>query len=398
MGTKELKKIDFLDLIIILAERKKLLLISLPLLAVVAVIISLLLPKVYQARAVIIPPKQQMPSVIGNLLGGLPTNNLLSALNVGTNSDLDLLISILESRRLTNAAIEHFNLVTYWGFHKKKKYAIEDVEKVFWEHVKIREDGFDNIVIAVEDTSPEMAASMANYFVDLLNEINYDISKEAAQYSRTFFESRLKEVQNQLDNAHKKMADFQIENSYLDLESQLSSTIEALSKLEAQTIAVDMEIDLQTTKFGVSSPIVKELNSKKTSMRRKIKQYYEDGNGDVLIALKKAPEKAIKYTYLYRDVKTQEVLYSYILQLYEQAKFQEINNIPQARVLERAQIPQRKIKPKRSVVCTLIFFIGFVAICGYILSSKWLKVQAMLKTPFYEKLQELKQHLIRANH
>jgi uncharacterized protein involved in exopolysaccharide biosynthesis len=128
-------------------------------------------------------------------------------------------------------------------------------------------------------------------------------------------------------------------------------------------------------------------------MQRKIAQYMEKGNGDIIIALKKSPELGIEYAYLMRDVKIQEALYQFVLQMYEQAKFEEINDTPVVEVLEKAQVPQKKSQPKRSLICILIFFAGLAVNCTYVVAQKWFAVQSAHDTETARKIVQVVRNL-----
>ncbi len=66
---------------------------------------------------------------------------------------------------MAERVIQKFDLVRHYGFGKKNKYFIEDVLKTFWKKVRISEDEYSNIGIAVQDTSATLSAEIANYLV-----------------------------------------------------------------------------------------------------------------------------------------------------------------------------------------------------------------------------------------
>ena len=107
------------------------------------------------------------------------------------------------------------------------------------------------------------------------------------------------------------------------------------------------------------------------------------------MSLSHAPEKAIRYAELKGNAKLQESLYEFVLQLYEQAKITEANNVPAIQVLEYAKSPQKKSRPKRSIICLLFLFGGFAATSTYILLDKWWKIQALNRTAAYLKAKRI---------
>lgn len=381
----EPRKVGLLDLVIILLERKWFFIISMLVFCIAGVGISKVLTKYYTAKAVIMKPAQKLPSGLGSLLGKeLPVSGLLKSMDLG-QAESDFLLSILQSGRLAGKTIDRFNLVHYYGFDKLKKYYIEDVVKTFHKSVKVFENDYGNIEVSVVDTSPAMAANIANFMVCELDTITYQLGKESARNSRIFFEERLAIIKHDLDSASRQFTRFQTENNYIELEQQTKSSIEALAQFEAQKMAIDLEIAQLQSQFGAGNPRVSELQKQKSVIERKINGYMATGGGGLIISLKDVPQKSVQYGYLLRDTKVQESLYEFVLQLYEQAKFSEANNVPSVQVLDWAGPPQKKTRPKRAVICLLFFFVGFALTTTYLVAAKWYGIQKQNDTAFYKK-------------
>ena len=87
------------------------------------------------------------------------------------------------------------------------------------------------------------------------------------------------------------------------------------------------------------------------------------------------------------------MLYAFLLQNFEQAKLSEANNTPTVNVLEYARPPQKKSRPKRAIICLLIFFAGFIVVSMAIFIMKWYEVQSNDKTEAYNKITTLVTYL-----
>jgi uncharacterized protein involved in exopolysaccharide biosynthesis len=382
----EPKKVSLLDLLIILLERKLFFVVSMLVFCAAGVGISLVQTKYFTATAVIMKPAQRIPSGLGSLIGKeLPLSGLLKSVDLG-GADLDNFMSILQSRTLAEKVIDRFNLIHYYGFDKLKKYYIEDVLKQFHRGVKVLENDYGNIEVSAVDTSPAMTADIANFMVLELDTITYHLGKESARNSRIFFEDRLAVIRHDLDSASRQFTKFQTENNYIELEQQTKSSIEALAQFEAQKMGLDLEIAQLQSQFGASNQRVAELQKQKNVIERKIKGYMAAGGGNLIISLTDVPQKSVQYGYLLRDVKIQESLYEFVLQLFEQAKISEANNVPSVQALEFAKPPQKKTRPKRSIICVLFFFFGLAFTSSYLVADKWYGIQKRNGTSFYRKL------------
>lgn len=380
--------ISLLDLVIILLERKWFIISWLAAVSVGSVALVLSMTSYYTATAVILPSKQNSGFPFSSLLGDMPMGGLFKSLDFLNQGDNTRFLSILDSRRLADRVITRFDLVHRYEFHKKKKYYYENLLKEYYKKVTIEEDAYENIRISAIDSNPDFAASMANYIVEQLDSLSYRVSQEAAKGSRVFFEERLALMRQQLDTAHKAFAHFQVVNNFIDLEQQVKSSIEALAGIEAEAMAADIEGEMLTTSYGSNSRIA-EVQKRKSVLKRRVENYMQKGSGSLVLPLKKTPELAIQYAYLYRDVKVQETLYALILQMYEQAKFREANNSPVVTVLERATPPQKRTSPKRMVFCLVMFLAAFTFLGSWVLVSHWYRLQRAAGTETHAKLRRV---------
>lgn len=388
------RRISVLDLLLILLERKKLILVVQLVVSVVSVIGFSLLPKSYTATATILPPSgPSLPASLGSLVDNLPIAGLLQSMDIFPSGNTDHMLSILGSRRLGDKVIERFDLEHRYKFHKQRKWYYETLLKEYYRHLEIEEDNLGNIAVSFTDTSPTTAAEITNYIVAQLDSITYEVSRSSARNSRLFFERRLGEVKQDLDVAHDRFNTFRIEHGYLELETQLKSTIEALAELEAQKMAVDVQVAQVRTKFGNNSNRLKELVRSRAVLSSKIDQYMQKGGGRLVLALDSAPDLGVQYLHLYRDAKVQETLHTMLQQMREQAKFIEMNNTPVVELLEEAKVPQKKRRPKRAILCVLAFSLSFAGVCSYILAGEWLRRQRRQRTEVYEKLRVVAGHL-----
>lgn len=383
-------KINILDLLIILLEKKVVFIVSMLVFCCAGVAISMLMTKYYSATAVIIKPAQKMSPALGSLLGkDIPVSGLLKSMDIFGSNDLDQFLGVLNSRRLAEKTIVQYNLVHHYGYDKSKKYYIEDVVRTFQKSTRIAEDHFGNIEITVTDTSPEIASKIANYMVVQLDSITYALSKESARNSRLFFAERLGIIKADLDSASRAFTNFQIQNNYINLDAQVKSTIETLAGLEAQKIALEMEMEQIKNQFGQNNQRTQELQKNKSVIQKQIKYYMDAGGGNLMVSLKHAPTAATAYGELMRNVKMQETLYEFALQMVEQSKFIEANNTPAVQVLEFAQPPHKKTRPKRAMICMFFFVAGFIITVTGILSLQWLSNQRKMQTNTHKKISYL---------
>jgi uncharacterized protein involved in exopolysaccharide biosynthesis len=159
-----------------------------------------------------------------------------------------------------------------------------------------------------------------------------------------------------------------------------------VAQIEAQKLSVEMEIEQLKSKFSQNNREVQELQEKKTVIEKELQRFMDEGGGTLLLSLKRVPDDASIYAQYYRNVKIQETLYGFVLQMVEQAKFMEANNTPTIQVLEWAKSPQKKMRPKRAFICFFFFVTGLAFTTIGILSLQWFLFQKKNMTPSYKKM------------
>jgi hypothetical protein len=87
-------------------------------------------------------------------------------------------------------------------------------------------------------------------------------------------------------------------------------------------------------------------------------------------SIRKLPLLGVTYADLYRRVKVQEVVYELLTQEYNLAKVQEARDLPAVKVLDSADIPDRKSFPPRLFLGAVSTIVAFTIGIGIVLGSK----------------------------
>jgi tyrosine-protein kinase Etk/Wzc len=84
---------------------------------------------------------------------------------------------------------------------------------------------------------------------------------------------------------------------------------------------------------------------------------------DAEITLDRTPNTSLKYMDAIRDLKYQEGLYDILAKQFEMAKLDEAKDSPLIQVLDKAVAPEKKSKPKRSLIVLLSTLVaGFIGV------------------------------------
>lgn len=132
---------------------------------ILSLIVSLILPKVYTAKVIILAPEALHGGFFGGLIG-----QQLGGFGSKVEITSQTILSLLSSGREKKAVIKKFNVTK--TFRLKKGEESEFLDKI--TNFALNEiEG--KITVEVETHSPELSAAMANFYVKNLKTINENI-------------------------------------------------------------------------------------------------------------------------------------------------------------------------------------------------------------------------------
>ena len=355
-------EINLLDYLLVLVRHKKMILWTCATTFVLACGITLLMPNIFTSTARILPP-QENKSGVSALLGGVSDLAALAGVSLGSSS-ADLYVGMLNSRSVSDAIIDRFDLMNVYD----QEYRVKAYGKLA-DHASISLDKDQGIIsVSVEDEKPQRAADMANAYVDELKKLNVQLNLNNAGRDRQFLESRLKVVKADLKNAEEALKTFQEKNKAIRIEDQATAIIEAISKLKGEIASKEVELGVHLSYQTEQNPEVKALREGIAQLKSQLKKLEESPTGqkvsdDIFIATSEVPDLGIRYARLMREFKVQETIFELLTKQYEVAKINEARNTSSIQVLDKAVPADRKSKPKRSVIVLLATFVaGFLAI------------------------------------
>ncbi len=332
---------------------------------VMSSVISFTLPKTYVSMSSILPPQQAESSSMG-IGSALPEGlNSIARNFMGIISTTNLWIGILQSQTLMNEIIYRFNLKDRYGTE-----TLEDARKVLAKKVNIKRSREDIIFISVEDKDPEIAAELANAFVDELDRKNKSLVTTAGKRVRVFVGKRLHEAKEGLENAEDSLKAFQEKNRAVLLDEQSRGIFNAIGVVKGQLIGKEVELETLRSYQTAHHPQVDILKTEVDELRKWLNELEKGKQGslstvneDIFIPTTRIPNLSLQNARLFRDVKVQETLYEFLTTQHEMARIQEAKDSPIVQVLDIAKIPERHIKPRRKFIVLLSTLMAiFVAV------------------------------------
>lgn len=359
------EEISLLDLLIVLAERRRTILYVTAGFAVIAVIVSLLLPKSYTAMVTLLPPQQNssVGSMLASQLGNLGSMAALAGGSLGLKSPNDMYVAMFRSETVEDAMINDFHLMA--EYHAK---LLSDARKAFEKHSTVDGNGKDGLLhITVQDHDPKRAAEMANTYVAEFHHLSEHLALTEAQQRRMFFEGQLEQAKNKLADAEEALKKTQQTTGLIQLDAQARALIESAAALRAQIAAKEVQIQaMQTYATGQNAQLI-EAQQELESLRAQLSALGgSEDNADSLIVPKgKVPEAGLEYVRRLRDVKYYETIFEILARQFEVAKLDEAKEGAVVQVVDPAIVPDRKSSPKRGLIVIVAtaagLFIGVLA-------------------------------------
>lgn len=350
-------QINLIDLLIVLAKRKRLIIGITMGVAICTAIISLIMSPVYMATTKILPrQKSSDSSDLASHLQMLDQAGVISILSggaLGIKTSNDLYIALLNSRPVLDRIIDMFDLMKLYNSKSR-----DEVRRSLKDKIMAQDDKKSGIItVNIEDKDPKRAADMANAFIEELRVMNKGLSVTEAAQRRLFFEEQLKDEKDSLSKAEEAMKSFQEKTGVVKIDTQATAVIENISHLKAQIAAKEVQIKVMRTYLTSQNPDIQRAEEElKGTVEQLGRLESKNEDGSALVPTGNIPSASTEYVRRMRDLKFNETLYGLLLNQYEAAKLDEARDATVIQVIEKAVPPEKKVKPKRMqmVILTMI--------------------------------------------
>ncbi len=348
---------------------RKVIALSVLVLAVLATVLAFILPVKYEGQATVLPSqKSAMLSMLGTGMSSTVSSlaRQFGSLVGGGEGQIGVgfnYLAILNSRDAMERVVKKFDLMKVYSIGDS---SMDKTIKELRSNSDFELDKFGQVVVKAYDRSPIRAAAMANYFVSILNEINAQLSSEDARNLRIVIENRYLKNVSDLEAAEDSMKAFQQRYGVFSLPDQAKASVQAGAELEAQLMLAQVKLSVLEKQMSVTSPEVQSTTQQIDALTKKINELKtgqtQGSRGDfgVFVPFKQMPGKMMMYLDLYRDVEIQSRLLEYVYPMYEQAKLEEAKETPTVLVLDRAVPPEKKAYPLRALIVLSGAFLGLV--------------------------------------
>ncbi|HEY0760294.1 MAG TPA: Wzz/FepE/Etk N-terminal domain-containing protein [Acidisarcina sp.] len=366
------KDVSLLDLLILLAARRRFILLFTLAIALLSLAIALLLPRSYTATAVILPPQgSSAGSAVMSQLGALGAAGALAGSSLGVKNPNDMYVAMFRSRSVESAMVMRFGLVA--EYHTR---LVSDAVKAFDSRSTVISGTKDNLIsISVRDKDPRRAAELANGYVDEYRAFSSTLAITEAAQRRLFFEQQLQQAKDNLATAEEALKKTEQTTGVLQIDSQTRELIQSAASLRAQIAAKEVEIRGMKSFASDQNPELQLAEQQLAGWQAQLSSLggTQSGSGDdLLLAKARVPGAGLEYVRKLRDVKYYDTIFDLLARQFEVAKLDEARQGSLVQVVDPAVPPDHKTSPRRG----LILLVGTAV--GFCLSILWVLVTAAL--------------------
>jgi len=320
----------------------------------VALGISLLLQPMYTANSIVLPPKHRTDS--GNALANLGALAGVAGSAIGARNSDDMYIRFITSDTVLDALIRQFDLRTRY-----KAKTMIDARLALKNHLQVTDDKKSGLIdLAGEDKDPVFAAALVNAVIPALRDLLDRIAVTDAQQSLLFLDQQIAQTRDKVSALENQLLDVQARSGIRSIDGQTQEAIQQAATLRGQIVAMQVQIDSLATFATAENHDMKWAQSQLQGLQSKLAEV-EGGRRDVTRGTgSNQNANALKNLRTYRELKYQQAILDNLTKQADIARLDEAKEGPLVQQIDRAQAPEKRSWPRRSLIIMIGFVLGFL--------------------------------------
>jgi tyrosine-protein kinase Etk/Wzc len=349
-------EISLLDLLLTIVDNLRLLVLGPLAVGFLVLGYSYTIPPTYTAKTQFLPPQQQQ-SAAASMLASL--GGLAGVVGGGIKNPADQFLAYMKSVTFQDTLIDRFKLQERYEAKTKT-----DARLALTSSVRAAaKDGL--ISIEVDDKDPKLAADLANAHVEELGKLLGKLATTEAQQRRLFFEKQLTLAKDKLIQSEIELKLTGVSGSVL--KSNPASAVAAVAALQAGVTAQEVKLGAMRGYLAETAPEFKQALNELANLKAQLAKQEKDtpansnntGQGD--------------YVSKYREFKYNETLFELFAKQFEIAKVDESREGAVIQILDAAQPPERKSKPKKASIAIIATLVSGFALLLFVFLRQALK-------------------------
>ncbi|HEB62131.1 MAG TPA: hypothetical protein ENI82_03165 [Bacteroidetes bacterium] len=357
------QKTTLMDVVKLIYKRRKQIIIATSIVTILTIIIMLMMPDYFKATTVFYAasPDLSKPDPLGN--------TSVQKKYYGDKKDIDRLLTIANSNNIKDYLINKFDLYDHYDIDSTKKYSKFKIRKKLDNLFEVKKNDKDAIELSIEDKDKNLAAVMSN---DAREKIKTDIHNIVKNIQRSEIEKyslKIKDKNQKLKILNDSIELIKTKYSIYDPATQNETLTEQLTSTKGKLRFLKSKLDV----------VIKDRYVKRDSIS--LLKANIAGNESKLLELDSLIKIFNKGSSMLSPLVNQKSQFIEQMSL-DNEKLNQLNAIYNSdfkvlHVVEKAEVPLRKYRPKRSLyvigafLLSLFFSILIILIMEESKKIKW---------------------------
>jgi tyrosine-protein kinase Etk/Wzc len=238
--------------------------------------------------------------------------------------------------------------------------AIQNVQ----QGLLIMEKGKDSDVIgvALEGTEPKKISAILNAIGTAYVQQNVLRTQEEAQKSITFLDGQLPVLKSKLEAAESEFNTFRAKNGTVDLTAEATALLQRSAQAQSKVADLQQQRALLLARYTEENPAVIAINDELSEAQREV--------GGIASVTRQLPPMEQNLLRLQREVQVDTTIYTNLLNTREQLRLLKAGKVSNVRLVDAAIVPDRPIRPKRSLAIIGALMAGLFASVALVLLKR----------------------------
>lgn len=189
------------NLLVFVWKNRKPIIVVTSIAAVVSLVISLFLTPLFKSTAIVFPAATSTVSFSEQ------RNAKASSMDFGEEEQAEQLVQILNSSKIRNRLVERFDLFNNYEIDLDDPNKNYKLNKAYQNHIMFNRTRYGSIQIDVLDKDPELAATIANKIVQLIDTVKNEMVQERTvpafeinRRKKEMLDGQMNQLQEQMDS------------------------------------------------------------------------------------------------------------------------------------------------------------------------------------------------------
>lgn len=206
--------------------------------------------------------------------------------------------------------------------------------------------------LSFEDPDPVFAARLLNAIAAAYLDAKAKRRSEDAEHSLTFLDTQLPLVKKRLEQAEHALNEFRNAQGSIDAQGDVQLLIDQLALVEKSRLEAKLEYQDLASKYVAGQPQLTAVASKLKTL--------DQQSAELKSRVARLPSQQQTYLRLSRDVDVNNQLYIGLMNNAQQLQIAKAGTVGNASVIDKADVSDKPVQPKRLLVIVLGAAIGLI--------------------------------------